>query len=79
MLNLNELETKLDIALKNETSESLSDWLNKKRLNLSQLEQKFDEILDSFDSDKLRAWLTFAEQRAKDECEQDVNDMMESK
>jgi hypothetical protein len=32
MLNLKELEKKLDIALANETTESLSFWLEEKRL-----------------------------------------------
>lgn len=32
MLNLKELEKKLDIALANETVESLSSWLEEKRL-----------------------------------------------
>lgn len=75
MLNLNELESKLNIALENETSESLTNW----RLNIPQLEQQFDEILESFDSEQLRDWLLFAEQREKEECEQVVNDVVESK
>jgi len=33
MLDLNKLEEKLDIALANETSESLSQWLEQKRSN----------------------------------------------
>ena len=32
MLNLQELEQKLDLALANETSESLSKWIEQKRL-----------------------------------------------
>ena len=96
MLNLNELDSKLNNALENETSESLTNWLIKKRLSgieqhffkqsdldklpdflkIKELEQKFDEILDSFDSEKLRDWLTFAEQQ---ECEQDVNEVVEPK
>ena len=74
MLNLKELESKLNVALENETGESLTNWLNGKRLNIPQLEQQFDEILDSFDSEKLRDWLTFAEQQ---ECEQNVNNVVE--
>ena len=32
MLNLKELETKLDLALEKETKESLTNWLTEKRL-----------------------------------------------
>ena len=77
MLNLNELESKLNNALENESSERLTNWINQKRLNIPQLEQQFDEILDSFNSEKLRDWLLFAEQREKEECEQVVNDVVE--
>lgn len=97
MLNLKELESKLNVALENETDESLTNWLIKKRLSgieqhffkqsnldklpdflkIKELEQKFDEILDSFDSEKLRDWLTFAELRENEECERDVNEVVE--
>jgi hypothetical protein len=37
-LDLNELESKLDVALNNETSESLTEWIETKRNNITSVE-----------------------------------------
>jgi len=43
-MNLKNLETRLDDALNNETTESLTEWLDNKRNNMTRLSEKLDEI-----------------------------------
>jgi len=43
-MNLKNLETRLDDALNNETTELLTEWLDNKRNNMTRLSKKLDEI-----------------------------------
>jgi len=48
ILDLNELEKKLDNALENETPQKLNEWLDKKRCDLDGLTKKQKEYLSRF-------------------------------